>query len=68
VTPETLAVMMRQQDGRMGVISPEGGLFAILAGRYSSGTPNLDLVLKAWSGDPVRSTGSPVKRSSCIQP
>ncbi len=54
VTPETLAVMMAQQNGQMGVLSPEGGLFAILAGRYSSGTPNLDLVLKSWSGDPVR--------------
>jgi len=54
VTPETLGVLMGDQGGRMGVISPEGGLFAILAGRYSNGTPNLDLVLKAWSGDPVR--------------
>jgi len=54
VTPETLGVLMGEQGGRMGVISPEGGLFAILAGRYSNGTPNLDLVLKSWSGDPVR--------------
>ena len=45
LTPETLAVKMCAQRGRIGVISPEGGLFAILAGRYSSGVPNLDLVL-----------------------
>lgn len=54
VTPEKLGALMHEQGGRMGVISAEGGLFAILAGRYSSGQPNLDLVLKAWSGDPAR--------------
>jgi hypothetical protein len=32
----------------------EGGIFDLLAGRYSSGIPNLDLVLKAWSGDAER--------------
>ncbi|TQS43747.1 YfjI family protein [Cryptosporangium phraense] len=54
VTPEMLAILMCEQGGRMGVLSSEGGLFATLAGRYSSGVPNLDLVLKAWSGDPHR--------------
>jgi replicative DNA helicase len=54
ITPERLGSLMGEQNGRMGVISAEGGLFAILAGRYSSGAPNLDLVLKAHAGDPVR--------------
>ena len=54
ITPERLGSLMAEQGGRMGVISAEGGLFAILAGRYSSGQPNLDLVLKAHAGDPVR--------------
>lgn len=53
-TPEKLAQLMEQQGGRLGVLSAEGGLFAILAGRYSGGVPNLDLVLKAWSGDLCR--------------
>jgi replicative DNA helicase len=53
-TPEALARLMAQQDGRLGVLSAEAGLFAILAGRYSNAIPNLDLVLKAWSGDQCR--------------
>ncbi|MEU8297644.1 YfjI family protein [Micromonospora sp. NPDC048909] len=53
-TVEAMARLMAEQDGRLGVLSAEGGLFSTLAGRYSSGIPNLDLVLKAWSGDPVR--------------
>lgn len=53
-TPEVMARLMAQQGGRLGVLSAEGGLLSILAGRYSSGVPNLDLVLKAWSGDPYR--------------
>ena len=54
VTPEAMAKIMAEQDGRIGVLSTEAGLFATLAGRYSNGTPNLDLVLKAWSGDPCQ--------------
>lgn len=54
ITPERLGGLMAEQGGRMGVISAEGTIFAILAGRYSSGQPNLDLVLKAHAGDPVR--------------
>ncbi|MEV5691132.1 YfjI family protein [Micromonospora globbae] len=50
-TPEAMARLMAEQGGRLGVLSAEGGLFSTLAGRYSSGIPNLDLVLKAWSGD-----------------
>lgn len=53
-TPEAMARIMSDQGGRLGVLSAEGGLFATLAGRYSSGVPNLDLVLKAWSGDECR--------------
>jgi hypothetical protein len=38
----------------MAWLSSEAGLFDLLAGRYSRGILNLDLVLKAWSGDPER--------------
>lgn len=54
VTPEALARRMDEQGGRIGALSAEGGIFGTLAGRYSNGVANLDLVLKAWSGDPVR--------------
>lgn len=52
-TPEALAQVLHEQ-GRAGVMSAEGGLFDLIAGRYSDGVPNLDLVLKAYDAEPVR--------------
>ena len=54
VTPERLAGMMQEQGGRIAVFSDEGGIFDILAGRYSKGVPNLDLWLKGHSASPIR--------------
>jgi hypothetical protein len=55
VTPERLGPMMAENGGRMAVISDEGGIFDILAGRYSkNAAPNLDLFLQGHSGSPVR--------------
>ena len=54
ITPERLASLMQEQGERMAVLSDEGGVFDILAGRYSRGIPNLDLWLKGHSGSPVR--------------
>lgn len=53
-TPEQLAVMMAEHKQRIGVIEAEGGLFEILAGRYTGGIPNIDAVLKFWSGEAVQ--------------
>lgn len=52
VTPEKLAMLMADQGGRMALISTEGGLFQIMAGRYSDGS-NLDIFLQSWSGDDI---------------
>lgn len=54
VTPERLGSLMAIHGEKMAIVSAEGGIFDILAGRYSNGTPNLDLFLQAHSGDPVR--------------
>lgn len=54
VTPEKLGVLMAENSERLGVISDEGGIFDILAGRYSNGIPNLDLWLKGHAGSAVR--------------
>lgn len=54
VTPERLGTIMADNDERMAWLSSEGGIFEMLGGRYSKGVPNLDLVLKAHSGDPER--------------
>jgi len=35
-------------------VSDEGGIFDIVAGRYSRGVPNLDVFLQAHAGSPVR--------------
>jgi len=54
VTPEKLAGLMEENGERIGLMDSEGGIFETFAGRYNDKTPNLDLVLKAHSGDPVR--------------
>lgn len=54
VTPEALAGLLAAHGGRIAVMSAEGGIFDTLAGRYSSGVPNLDTMLKGWSAEPVR--------------
>lgn len=54
VTPERLASLMHEQGGKIAVLSDEGGIFDILAGRYSKGVPNLDLWLKGHSASPLR--------------
>ncbi|MGN1038057.1 MAG: DUF3987 domain-containing protein, partial [Mailhella sp.] len=48
-TPEALAVLMENMNGCIAIVTAEGGIFDILAGMYSKGTPNLDLFLKAHS-------------------
>lgn len=53
-TPEALAALMESMGGRIAIITAEGGIFDILAGMYSKGTPNLDLFLKGHSGDSFR--------------
>lgn len=52
-TPEALTSLMAEQGGRLGVLSDEGVVFDIMAGRYSS-SPNLGVYLKAHVGSPIR--------------
>jgi len=52
-TPEALSTVMAEQDGRLAVISAEGGIFDIIGGRYSK-MPNFDIYLKAHAGDEIR--------------
>jgi replicative DNA helicase len=54
-TVEALASLLAEQGGRIAVLSPEGGIFDLLAGRYSpSNMPNLDVFLKGHAGDDLR--------------
>ena len=52
-TPEALGKLLGPNKERIGIFSSEGGPFEILAGRYSANKgPNIELFLKAHSGDP----------------
>jgi hypothetical protein len=54
-TPEKLATLLRDNGGRIAVMSAEGDVFELLAGRYSaSKTPNFVVYLKGHAGDQLR--------------
>lgn len=53
-TPEAIVDKLATHDERLAVLSTEGGLFDIIAGRYSDKGANLDVYLKSWSADPIR--------------
>src|SRR5262249_38970797 len=54
ITPEALGMRMASQGGRAAIFNDEGGLFGLLAGRYSINSfPNLDLFLKGHAGSKV---------------
>jgi replicative DNA helicase len=54
-TPERLVTILQEQDGRIALMSPEGDVFDLMAGRYSANaTSNLGVYLKAHAGDPIR--------------
>ncbi len=53
VSPEKLCELLAQNNGRIALLSSEGGVFSMMKGRYS-GMPNFDVYLKAHIGDPIR--------------
>lgn len=53
ITPEKLASVLSDCGGMTSILSSEGGLFDIFAGRYSDNV-NIDVLLKAHSGDSIR--------------
>ncbi|HTX95101.1 MAG TPA: YfjI family protein [Mycobacterium sp.] len=53
ITPEAAATVLAEQ-GRLAIISAEGGIFDIIAGRYSGNVPNMDVWLKGHAGDPMK--------------
>lgn len=50
VTTEALVKLMTENNEKMAIASAEGGIFGMLAGRYST-QPNLDIFLKGYSGE-----------------
>jgi replicative DNA helicase len=54
-TPERLATLLRDQGGRIAVMSPEGDVFELMAGRYSAkGIGNFGVFLRGHAGDELR--------------
>ena len=53
VTPEKLVSEIADNGGACAIISSEGGVFDNFAGRYS-GSANIDVLLKAYSGDTIK--------------
>lgn len=53
VTPEPLASILAEH-GRVAILSAEGDIFAIMAGRYSSGAPNIGVYKKGHTGEDLR--------------
>lgn len=54
VTPERTVTLAADNDGRIANFSAEGELFQIIAGRYSGGSPNMEVYLKGHAGDLMR--------------
>jgi len=67
VTMEALATIMVANNESVGIVSAEGGIFNTLAGLYSK-IPNLDLFLKAYSGDFFQSNRIGRKQESMQEP
>ena len=53
VTPEATGSLLAAHGGRLSIISAEGGIYDIIAGRYTK-QPNMDVFLKGHSGDPLK--------------
>ncbi len=53
-TPESLANLIHEQQGKLAIISDEGGIVETLAGLYSNGSANIDILLKGIDGGEVR--------------
>jgi hypothetical protein len=49
-TPESLATSVHEQHSRFAIISDEGGVTETLAGLYTKGAANIDILLKGIDG------------------
>lgn len=53
-TTEKIGIMLSEQGGRLASMSAEGGVFDLMAGKYSAnGGTNFDVYLKSHAGDDI---------------
>lgn len=53
ISPEALASLLAANNGKLAIMSAEGGIMDIIAGRYNKNGPNLDVFLKGHAGDTI---------------
>ena len=53
-TPESISSLLYDNAGRFALLSAEGDIFDLMAGRYSNGNPNLGVYLKGHASDDIR--------------
>jgi hypothetical protein len=53
-TPEELATKVCEQNNYLGIFSDEGGITEVLAGLYTGGLANIDILLKGIDGGDVK--------------
>ena len=53
ITTEAMNQCMQASNGRMALLSAEGGVLKILDGRYSDGKSCIEEVKKGWSGERI---------------
>jgi hypothetical protein len=54
ITPEKLGILMFENKEKISIISTEAGFFKNFLGLYNSGMSNIDILLKAHSGDKIQ--------------
>lgn len=54
VTVEKMVSLMAENKGKLSILSAEGGIFDVMAGRYSEGKSNIEIFLKGFSGDTIK--------------
>lgn len=54
ITVERLQNLMVENGERIAILSDEGGVFEVIAGLYSGGKSNINIILQAHAGAPVR--------------
>ena len=67
ITPEALGAELAAQGERIAFIKDEGGIFEMMAGRYT-GSANFDIYLNAHSGEPYLSNRISRKRVALSRP
>ena len=53
-TPEAVARLLFENEGKLGLFSAEGGIFGTMAGRYNNSMPTLDVYLQGHAGDSLK--------------